>query len=349
MRYTAKLIAQYINGEIVGNPDAEISDIAKIEEGKVGSLSFLANPKYEKYIYETSASVVIVNKTFVPEKNITCTLIKVDDAYKAIAFLLSLYQDATQNKTGIEKPCHIEKTVKKGKDIYIGAFAYIGKNVTIGNKVKIYPHVYIGDNVSIDDNTCLYSGVKIYYNCIIGKNCTIHAGTVIGSDGFGFAPQSDNNYQKVPQVGNVILEDNVEIGSNCSIDRATMGSTIIRNGVKLDNLIQVAHNVEIGKNTVIAAQTGIAGSAKIGADCMIAGQVGIVGHLQIGDKVKIAAQSGVSTNVENEKIVMGSPAYDISNYRRSYVIFRNLPDIREQISLLEKELKELKNKQMHNK
>ncbi len=247
MKFNAKTIANFLNGEIIGNADVEVWDISKIEEGRPGTLTFLANPKYTKYIYETQASIVLVNKTFVPEKEISATLIKVDDSYQALAKLLQLYQQSKPQKSGTEENCHISKTAIIGENIYIGAFAYISDNVKIGNNVKIYPQVYIGDNVVIGDNTIIYAGVKIYNDCIIGKDCVLHAGAVIGADGFGFAPSSENNYQKIPQVGNVILEDYVEIGANTCIDRATMGSTIIRKGVKLDNLIQIGHNVEVEK------------------------------------------------------------------------------------------------------
>jgi len=347
MKYTAKAIADFLHGTIEGNPDIEISGPAKIENGTAGTLAFLANPKYEKYIYTTGASVVIVNKTFVPTQPLTCTLIRVDDAYRAFASLLTLAESAKETKKGIDKLAYVDPTAKIASDAWIGAFAYIGKNAVIESKATIHPQVYIGDNCTIGSNTVLHPGVKIYHECKIGNQVTIHAGSVVGSDGFGFAPKSDKEYQKIPQVGNVIIEDEVEIGSNCSIDRATIGSTIIRRGVKLDNLIQIAHNVEIGEHTVIVAQSGIAGSTHIGRECMIAGQVGIIGHLEIGNNVKIAAQSGISYNVADGDTVMGSPAYLINDYKKSYILFKNLPETRKQIMQLEKEIKELKEKLNH--
>lgn len=342
MEFTARVIADFLNGEIVGNPDEKVNGISKIEEGQKGSLSFLANPKYSKYLYTTQASIVLINKDFNIEGEIATTLIKVDNAYKAFASLLELYNQNKPVKTGIDKLAFVDDTAVVGEDVYIGGFTYVGRNVEIGANSKIYPQAYIGDNVKIGDNTIIYSGVKIYEDCIIGSNCIIHSGTVIGSDGFGFAPQEGTEYKKIPQVGNVIIEEWVEIGSNVSIDRATMGSTIIRKGVKLDNLIQVAHNVEVGENTVIAAQSGVAGSTKIGKDCMIAAQVGIVGHLEIADKVKIAAQSGVSANITKEgRIVFGSPADDIHKTKRSIAVFKNLPDLRTKVIELERKIEKI--------
>ena len=343
MNFTAKQISELLNGEIVGDENASVNDMAKIEEGTTGTITFLANPKYEDFIYSTQSTIALVNKTFVPTQNLpaSLTLIKVDDAYQCLTKLLSIYDQVNSHKEGVESPSFIAEGVEVSADCYVGAFVYIAKGVKIGKGVKIYPHCYIGDNVSIGDNTTLFSGVKVYNNCKIGNDCTIHSGVVIGSDGFGFAPNSANNYQKVPQIGNVILEDFVEIGSNSTIDRATMGSTIIRKGVKLDNLIQVAHNVEIGENTVIAAQTGIAGSTKLGKNMMIGGQVGIVGHLKIADGVKIAAQSGIGQDVKEEGMILqGSPAFSVGDYKRSYVLFRSLPKLREQILDLQKSLKE---------
>jgi len=345
MNFKASVIAGFLKGQIEGNPDTEVSDISKIEEGRPGTLSFLANPKYEKYIYETSASIVLVNKDFKPEKPITPTLIRVDNAYEAFASLLELYQQSKPKKTGIHKLASIHENVRLGENPYVGDYAVIESNVQIGNNVKIYPQVYIGENVSIGNDTVIYAGVKIYEGCRIGSGCVIHSGAVIGADGFGFAPQNDNNYRKVPQIGNVIIEDNVEIGANTTIDRATMGSTIIRKGVKLDNLIQIAHNVEIGENTVIAAQSGIAGSTKIGKDCMLGGQVGIIGHLTIADKVKIAAQSGVISNVEKEgEILQGSSAIHFKDYWKSYLIFTKLPELRKQVIDISREVNKLKEK-----
>ncbi len=345
MEFTAAKIAQILEGTVEGNPEISVNTLSKIEEGTNKSITFLANPQYTPYIYTTDASIVIVNRSFVPEKPLkeTCTLIRVDDAYKAFAMLLDAYNTFKTNKTGIEPQSYISSSAKLGQQLYVGSFAYIGENVIIGNNVKIYPHCYIGDNVVIKDNTTVFSGVKIYHDCIIGKSCTIHAGVVIGADGFGFAPNQENNYIKVAQIGNVILEDHIEIGSNTTIDRATLGSTIIRKGVKLDNLIQIAHNVEIGENTVIASQTGIAGSTKIGSDCMIGGQVGIIGHITIANKVKIAAQSGVGSSITKEgEILQGSPAFTIGDFKRSYVSFRNLPEISGKIKELEENIKELK-------
>lgn len=343
MKFSAGQIAGLISGTVEGNPDATVSTVAKIEEGTPGALSFLANPKYTEYIYTTLASVVIVNNSFVAEKPIQSTLIRVPDAYAAFAQLLQFYNANLNNKSGVEQGAVIHPTAQVAENVYVGAFSYVGENTKLGKNVKIYPGCYVGDNVSIADNTTLYAGAKVYHQCIIGANCTIHSGVIIGADGFGFAPNSENNYQKVPQVGNVVIEDHVEVGANTTIDRATMGSTIIRRGVKLDNLIQVAHNVEIGENTVIAAQTGIAGSTKIGKNCMIGGQVGIIGHLTIADGVKIAAQSGVGQNIDKEgEIVQGSPAFGVGEYRRSYVGFKNLPNLLRKIDELEKQLAAIK-------
>lgn len=339
MKFTVQEIANLIKGTVEGDPKTEIHKLSKIEQGEPGSISFLGNPKYTHYIYQTRASAVIVNHDFVPEQAINCTLIRVENAYNAFAMMLEAYDNLKRKKSGISKFAAIAESASTGDNCFIGDFVSIGEHVKIGSNVKIYANTSIGDNVVIGDNTILYAGVKIYNDCHIGNNCTLHSGVVIGADGFGFAPQSDNQYAKVAQIGNVILEDNVEIGANTTIDRATLGSTIIRKGVKLDNLIQIAHNVEIGENTVIAAQTGIAGSTRIGRNCMIAGQVGIIGHLEIGNDVKIAAQSGISTNVPDGNIVMGSPAFEISNYRKAYVYFRSLPKLADRISALEKNFK----------
>lgn len=339
MKFTAQDIASMINGRIEGDHEIVVNKLSKIEQGQPGSITFLGNPKYTHYIYTTNASVVIVSNDFVPEHKLNCTLIRVDNPYEAFAKMLEAYNQLLQNKSGISKQACIAESATYGQDCYIGEFTSIGENVSIGDKVKIYPGCIIGDHVTIGNGTTLYAGIKIYTGCVIGNNCTIHGGVVIGGDGFGFFPQSDNQYQKVAQIGNVVIEDNVEIGSNTTIDRATLGSTIIHKGVKLDNLIQVAHNVEIGENTVIAAQTGIAGSAHIGKNCMIGGQVGITGHLIIGNDVKIAAQSGISTNVPDGALLMGSPAFDIAIYRKSYVHFRNLHKIVDRINALEKDKK----------
>jgi UDP-3-O-[3-hydroxymyristoyl] glucosamine N-acyltransferase len=337
MKFTAAQIAGILEGEVVGDPSAEVYKLAKIEEGTEGSLTFLANPKYIPFIYTTQATITIVNATFVPEQEITTTLIKVEDAYQSFSKLLEYYNQVKLMKSGIEQPSVISEGVAYGADLYLGSFCYIGKNVTIGNNVKIYPNSFIGDNVSIGDNCVFFAGVRIYSETVIGSNCTIHSGTIIGSDGFGFAPQEDGSYKKVPQIGNVIIEDDVEIGSCTTVDRATLGSTVIRKGVKLDNHIQVAHNVEIGENTVIASQTGIAGSTKIGKNCMIGGQVGFAGHLIIGDHVKIQGQSGITRNLSNGETVQGTPALTYGDYAKSYVHFKNLPKIVSDLEQLKKQ------------
>ncbi len=336
MKFTAEQISEILQGEIEGNPQEEVFKLSKIEEGEKGSLTFLSNPKYTSFLYTTKASVAIVNRDFISEKEVSATLIRVEDSYQAFSTLLEYYNQIKLNKSGIEKPSYINDTATIGEDVYIGAFAYIGDQVKIGNNVKIYPNVYIGDNVSIDDNSILFSGVKVYSESIIGKNCTFHSGAIIGCDGFGFAPNDDGEFDKIPQIGNVIIEDNVDVGSGTTIDRATLGSTIIRKGVKLDNQIQIAHNVEIGKNTVIAAQTGIAGSTKIGENCMIGGQVGFAGHLVIGNNVRVQAQSGIGRNLEDDIVVQGSPAFKYTDWNKSYVHFRNLPKLENRISELEK-------------
>ena len=338
MKFTATQIAGILEGDIVGNPDVEVSNLSKIEEGTEGSLTFLANPKYKPFIYSTKASITIVNKNFEPENNISTTLIKVEDAYKAFSKLLEYYNQIKLNKSGIEQPSFIAKSSKHGDNIYIGAFTYIGENVSIGENVKIFPNCYIGDNVAIDDNTILFAGAKVYSDCIIGKNCVVNSGAIIGADGFGFVPDEKGEYSKVPQIGNVILEDFVDIGAATTIDRATLGSTIIRRGVKLDNQIQIAHNVEIGKNTVIAAQTGIAGSTKIGENCQIGGQVGFAGHLTIGNNVKIQAQSGIGRNIKDDEVLQGSPAFGYGDFNKSYVYFKNLPKIMKEINEIDKKV-----------
>ncbi len=345
MEFTAKMIADFLKGRIEGNPDAKVSNVSKIEEGTPGTITFLANPKYEKFIYTTNATIVIVNEDFVPEKPVGATLIRVANAYQALAALLELQSKMKPQKQGVDSLAFIHPSAQVGENAYIGPFAVISENVKIGNNVKIYPQVYIGENCSVNDNTTIYPGVRIYHGCHVGAHCVIHAGAVIGSDGFGFAPQEGSDYKKVPQVGNVIVEDHVEIGANTAIDRATMGSTIIRKGVKLDNLIQIAHNVEIGENTVMAGQSGIAGSTKVGKNVMIAGQVGIIGHISVADKVKIAAQSGITQSIKTQgEIVQGSPSFGFAKYQRCYVLFRKLPDIYEQLQNLEKQVKDLKEK-----
>ncbi|MDO9340897.1 MAG: UDP-3-O-(3-hydroxymyristoyl)glucosamine N-acyltransferase [Bacteroidales bacterium] len=345
MEFTAATIAGFLNGEIEGNPDIKVNTVAKIEEGQNGALSFLANPKYENYLYTTKSSVVLVNKSFVPSAKVDATLIKVENAYEAFASLLRLVDQSRPRKKGIHTTAIIEATAKIGSDVYIGPYAYIGENSVIGDGSSVYPHVFIGDNTKLGKNCTINPGVKIYHDCLVGEGCIIHAGTVIGSDGFGFAPQSESEYMKIPQLGNVIIEDHVEIGANVTIDRATMGSTIIRKGVKLDNLIQIGHNVEVGENTVMAAQTGIAGSTKVGKNCMFGGQVGIAGHIKIANGTKIGAQAGILGEVKEENtIILGSPAIDYKQFFKSSVIFKKLPELNIKIDVLEKELESLKKK-----
>lgn len=339
MNFTAEQIAGILEGEVIGNPNASVFKLSKIEEGEEGALTFLSNPKYSNYIYATKASIVIVNKTFLPESEVTTTMIKVEDAYGAFAKILEFYSQAKNNKTGIEIPSFIATSSNYGDNFYIGSFAYISENVLIGNNVKIYPNCFIGENVVIGDNSVIFAGAKIHSETIIGKNCNIYSGAIIGADGFGFAPNTDGTYSKIPQIGNVIIGNNVDIGAVTTIDRATMGSTIIRDGVKLDNQIQIAHNVEIGENTVIAAQTGVAGTTKIGKNCMIGGQVGIAGHLTIGNNVRIQAQSGVGKNIKDGEILQGSPSFGYSDFSKSYVHFKNLPKIVSQIEEIKKIIK----------
>ena len=327
MKFTASQIASILNGTVLGDPNAEVYKLSKIEEGTPGSLTFLANKKYNNYIYTTQATITIVNHDFVPEQEISTNLIQVEDAYKSFTTLLEYYNQVKLMKSGIEQPSFVSENVVYGNGLYLGSFCYVGKNVIIGENVKIYPNTFIGDNVRIGDNCIFFAGVRVYSETEIGNNCTFHSGSIIGSDGFGFAPQEDGTFKKIPQIGNVVIEDNVEIGANTTIDRATLGSTFIRKGVKLDNHIQVAHNVDIHENTVIAAQTGIAGSTKIGKNCMIGGQVGIVGHLVIGNGVKIQAQSGIVKNLKDNEVVQGSPAFSYVDFAKSYVHFKNLPKI----------------------
>jgi UDP-3-O-[3-hydroxymyristoyl] glucosamine N-acyltransferase len=343
MKFTAEQIAGILEGEVVGNPNAEVHELSKIEDGKKGSLTFLSNPKYNNFIYSTKATITIVNKNFIAESELKTTLIKVEDAYLAFSKLLEFYEETKGMKSGIEQPSVIADTSTYGSNLYLGSFSYIGSNVVLGHNVKIYPNCFVGDNVVIGDNVTIFSGTKIYEQTIIGNNCAIHSGSVIGSDGFGFAPSPDGTFKKIPQIGNVIIEDNVDIGSCTTIDRATMGSTIIRKGVKLDNQIQIAHNVEIGENTVIAAQTGIAGSTKIGKNGMIGGQVGITGHLTIGDNVRIQAQSGVARNIKDDEILQGSPTFGYNDYSKSYVHFKNLPKIVAELEKLKKQILNQKN------
>ncbi|WP_438969495.1 UDP-3-O-(3-hydroxymyristoyl)glucosamine N-acyltransferase [Nonlabens sp.] len=336
MKFNIKQIAEILEGAIDGDPNIEVSKLSKIEEGEEGSLSFLSNDKYTPYIYKTKASAVIVNKDFVAEQAINCALIRVEDAYLAFTKLLEFYQMTKMNKQGIEQPSFIHETASYGDDLFLAAFSYIGENVKIGNNVKIFSNVNIADNVTIGDNCILQSGVHIMSDTVIGNHVVINSGSVIGADGFGYAPNKDGSYTKIPQTGNVIIEDNVNIGALTTIDKATLGSTIIKKGAKLDNQIQVAHNVEIGEHTVIAAQTGIAGSAKIGKYCRIGGQVGIAGHIEIEDNVGVQAQSGIGRKLKSGSIVQGSPAFDFGDWNRSYVLFKNLRKIESRITDLEK-------------
>ena len=344
MEFTAEQIAEILQGEIVGDKSVTVKGLAKIEEGLPNALSFLSNPKYEEYVYTTQSSICIVNKTFEPSKELpsTLTLIKVQDAYACFAKLLEVYNNLSKKNPEIEPYSFIHSTSKIGEGLYLGSFSYISKNAEIGKNVTIYPNVFVGEGVKIGDNTTLHPNVIVYQDCQVGNNCILHGGTVIGSDGFGFAPNEQGEFQKVPQIGNVVIEDNVEIGSNCSIDRATMGSTIIRRGVKIDNLCQIAHNVEVGQNSAMAAQVGIAGSAKIGRSVMIGGQAGINGHLNIADGTKIVAQSGIPSSVKKAETLMGSPGIPLDDFKKSYFGFRKLPYILNKLAELEKELKTLK-------
>lgn len=343
MQFTAAQISMLINGKLEGDPTLAVHSFGKIEEAVSGQLSFLANPKYEEYLYCTKASVIIINDSLVLKQNITNTLIRVPDAYSAFATLLTKYQELmTQQLTGIQEPSYIAKTASIGEQVFIGAFAHIGEHVKIGKQVKIFPGVVLGDNVQVGDYTILHAGVKVYHDCTIADHVLIHAGAVIGSDGFGFAPQGDGTYKKVPQIGNVVVESHVEIGANATIDRATMGSTIIRNGAKLDNLVQIAHNVEVGSNTVIAAQTGVSGSTKIGKSVMIGGQTGIAGHLTIADGSKINGQSGITKNIkEPNRTLTGTPADDFTRSLRAQAHLRNLPELEKRVKELEKLVEQL--------
>ncbi|HRH47316.1 MAG TPA: UDP-3-O-(3-hydroxymyristoyl)glucosamine N-acyltransferase [Panacibacter sp.] len=343
MQFTAGQIALIINGKVEGNASATVDSFGKIEEAQHNQLAFLANPKYEDFLYTTQASVIILNESQELKQPIAATIIRVPDAYSAFAALLRKYQQiATEQLTGIEEPSFIHKSATLGDNVYVGAFAYISEAVKIGNNVKLYPGVFLGKNVTISDNTVLLPGVKIYHDCVVGKNVTIHAGSVVGGDGFGFAPQADGSYKKVPQIGNVVIEDYVEIGSNATIDRATIGSTLIKSGAKLDNLIQIAHNVEVGNNTVIAAQSGVSGSTKIGNNVQIGGQAGIVGHIQIADGTRINAQSGVSKSVKTPNAALtGSPAFDYTSALRAQAVSRNLPELEKRVAELEKLLQQL--------
>ncbi len=344
MQFTAKQIAELINGQIEGDPEVAVSSFGKLEEATTGQLAFLANPKYEEFLYTTGASIIIINTSLEIEKKIDATLIRVPDAYSSFAVILTAYSEmARANLTGIQEPSFVASSAELGENVFVGAFAYLGNYVKIGNNVKLYPQVYLGDNVTIGENSILYPGVKIHHDCVIGKNVCIHAGCVIGGDGFGYAPQADGSFKKIPQIGNVVVEDNVEIGANTTIDRSTLGSTIIKSGAKLDNLIQIAHNVEIGMNTVIAAQSGVSGSTKIGNNVMIGGQAGIVGHIIIADGTKINAQSGVAKSIKiPNTAVTGSPAYDYGHALRSQILSRNLPELEKRIKQLEQIIEQFK-------
>jgi len=339
MKFTAQQIAVKIHGEIEGNPKAEIFELAKIENAKKGSLTFLSNPKYTPYIYKTKASAIIVDKNLVLEDNLESTLIRVNDPYESFSTLLDYYKKVTVERTGVSSSAEIHESVKIYSNSYIGSMTLIEKDSKISKNVKIFPHVYIGPNVNIGEGAIIFAGAKIMEDTVIGKNCVIHSGAVIGSDGFGFAPQENGAYKKIPHTGRVILGENVDVGANSTIDKATLGDTLIGYGVKLDNQIQIAHNVEIGSNTVIAGQTGIAGSAKIGKNCVIGGQVGIVGHITIGDNVKVQGQSGIISDVETNSIIQGTPAFSYNSYNKSYVHFKNLPEIIKKIDSIEKKNK----------
>ncbi len=345
MEFTARQIADFLKGEIQGNPEVKVHDFSKIEEGKPGTLSFLSNPKYNHYIYDSNASIILVNEDFQPEKKVKATLIRVQNAYQSLAQLLSLIEQSTPKKTGISSLAVIADSAVIGENSYVGPYVYIGDNVIIGKNARIYSHVSIEDNNTIGDNITIYSGARIYKKCIIGNNCTLHSGAVIGGDGFGFAPTEDGTYKKIPQMGNVILEDNVDVGCNSTIDRATLGSTIVRKGAKIDNLVQIAHNVEIGENTAIASQCGIAGSTKVGKNCVLAGQVGISGHLQIADGTIFGAQTGVPNSIKTpNQIYLGYPAIPVGNFRRSSVVYKNLPDLQKIVYDLQKKIVELEEK-----
>ncbi|NDV77893.1 UDP-3-O-(3-hydroxymyristoyl)glucosamine N-acyltransferase [Dysgonomonas sp. 511] len=339
--FTAEQIATVLNGTIEGDPSVAVYNFSKIEEGKPGTLTFLANPKYTNYIYSTEASIVLVNNDFVAEQPVKATLIRCASAYSALAILLDMVEKSKPKKTGVEPMSYISPSAKVEADVYVGAFAYIGDNATIGKGAKIYPQVYIGDGVTVGENTILYPGVKVYQDCKIGNNCIMHAGVVIGSDGFGFAPEN-GVYKKIPQMGIVVVEDDVEIGANTTIDRAVMDATIIHKGVKLDNLIQIAHNVEVGENTVMAAQVGISGSTKVGKNCMFGGQVGLGGHITIGDGANIGAQAGIISNIKPGAQLLGAPAIPVKDFFRSSIIFPKLPEMYRQIAQLQKEIEQLK-------
>ena len=344
MVFTAQQIAGFTGGTVDGNPEAAISTFAKIEEGVEGALSFLANPQYEHYIYETKSTVVLVNKDFQPQQPVAATLVRVDNAYESVAKLLQLYQSMQQKRVGIDSLAFIDKTAQVGKDCYVGPFVAIGEGAEIGDGVVIHPHVTIGPHVKVGNNTEIYSNAVVYHGCVVGANCILHAGCVIGADGFGFAPTAEG-YDKIPQIGNVVIEDNVEVGANTCIDRSTMGSTIIRKGVKLDNLVQIAHNVEVGQNTVMSAQVGVAGSSKVGEWCVFAGQVGIAGHLHVGDHTTMGAQAGLAGGNLARKggaTLMGYPAIEHKKFAKNMAALNSLPDLLKEVAQLKRELAELK-------
>lgn len=347
MEFTAKQIADFIHGEIIGDENAKVHTFAKIEEGTPGALSFLSNPKYTPYIYTTQSTIVLVNKSFTPEQEVKATLIKVDNAYDSLARLLTLYEQSKPRKTGIHPLAFIEPTAKIGKDVYIAPFAYVGENAEIGDRAMLYPHATVGDHAKIGSGTILNANATVYHGCRVGSNCILHSGCAIGADGFGFAPTA-SGYDKIPQIGIVIIEDNVEIGANTCVDRATMGATVIHEGVKLDNLVQIAHNVEVGSNTVMASQVGVAGSAKIGQWCMFGGQVGVAGHITVGDHVTTGAQAGIAGSVKPGNTIQGSPAIEAKNFARSSIVFKKLPEIYATLNSLQKEIEELR-KQINNK
>lgn len=343
MEFSAKQIAEFVSGRVEGNENATVSTFAKIEEGKKGAISFLSNQKYTSYIYDTESTIVLVDESLKLEREVKCTLIRVKSAYEAVAKLLQLYESMKPKKKGIDSLAFIDPSAKIGKDCYIGPFVAIGPNVTIGDGCVLHPHVTVGESASIDNDTEIYSNAVIYHHCKVGKRCILHAGCVIGADGFGFAP-SENGYDKIPQIGIVTIEDDVEIGANTCVDRSTMGSTFVRHGVKLDNLVQIAHNTDIGANTVMSSQVGVAGSTKVGEWCMFGGQVGLAGHITIGDKVFLGAQSGVPSSLKGGQQLIGTPPMEQRPYFRSQSIFRRLPDMYKQMNDMAKEIEELKSK-----
>ena len=345
MEFSAQQVASFLNGEIIGDPTVSVHDFSKIEEGQTGTLSFLSNPKYNQYIYDCNSSIVLVNRSFVPEREVKPTLIKVDNAYESLAVLMGIVEEHKPKKNGVSPLAFISPTARIGANVYVAPYVFVGENVEIGNYTTIDASAYIGDGVKVGNNCQLHAGVKIEKECVVGNNCILHAGVVIGSDGFGFAPTDEGTYRKIPQTGNVILEDNVEVGANATIDRATLGSTIIRKGVKIDNLVQIAHNVEVGENTVIAAQSGVAGSTKLGKQCILAGQVGIAGHLEIADGSIFGAQTGVPGSLKTpNQIYQGYPAVPAGIFRRATVVFKSLPELQKTVFELQKQLDELKSK-----